>query len=205
MLEPSTQAVDADLTDTEEDAAERLGPPVRCRGLWCNDASCKPALDTADGGFFCEECVVDEVNESEVVREAEAQLAARVAAAAQLPPRPPVFEPQRSGRTITPIIPVYDLERGGKGQPGCSQYDIARLGSRHDRTRTETYAEVCTARHQLRETQATARRKCSELAARLDALYERLRQLTLGEVSDLSQEDCQMAAAVILGEAVTEI
>ena len=205
LLNTATQQMDSD-SNSEEDADERthrLGAPLAFAHLGCvggcDGVDCVPALDLPDGDFICNTCMEDDSNaqlDEQITLAAEAQLAARVAAATQPPPTLPAREPRRSSRKVKPVSRL---------QPEWSRYDLQRTGSRHARSRDETYAEVCEARDQLRDREASARRECGELASRLDALHQRLRQLTLGEVSDLSYEDCQAAAAVILGEAVTEI
>jgi hypothetical protein len=154
----------------------------------------------------CESCVdsCDSVVQQRVADAARAALAAREEHAKQSPPEPPVLGPRRSGRATKPVEQIYDLNRSGKGQPAWSAYDLERLDSRHGRTREESYPELQAAHAKLRAEVENARREQGELAARLDSVYGRLRELAQpGDEIELN--DCETAAAVILREARAEL
>ena len=206
---PSTQQMD-DISDTDGDS-NRPDSPVAFGDLdatacqLCYDTDCTPALDLPGGKFCCATCLESSVH-ADIIRDAaEAQLAARAAAANAAPPKPPALEPRRSIRTAKPVIPIYDLERSGKGQPGWSSYDLGRLDSRHGRVRDETYPELQAARDKLLADYEAARRESSGLAEKLDLVYGRLRDLVKPHGEDLELADCEGAAALILREAIVEL
>ena len=70
--------------------------------------------------------------------------------------------------------------------------------------RDETYSELLAARETLREEVEAARSENGTLAARLDSIFGRLRELAKPG-DELQYDDCQMAAAVILREAIAEL
>ena len=202
ILEPQTQPMDVELDDCDS----RPASPVAFGDLTCGicEEVDTPAFDLLGGGFCCSSCVADSARAEEVNGAAEAQLAARAATAKQPPPTPPVIEPRRSERMVRPVVPVYDLNRGGKGQPGWSAYELGRLDSRHSRVRDESYSELQAARDKLQAEVETARCEQGDLAAQLNSVFGRLRELARpGDEMELG--DCETAAAVILREAIVEL
>ena len=171
----------------------------------CDDGECEPALELPDGGFICESCAAEPGMADSVGTAAKATLEARAsAAAAQSPPTPPALEPRRSGRAVRPPTQIYDLERGGPGQPQWSKYDLERLDKQHGRTRDETYSEVQAARDKLQSEVELARRENSDLSAKLDGVFGRLRRL-VEPSGELEFDDLTTAAAVVLREAISEL
>ena len=201
---PATQEADADDT-AESRPSSPVGFDLDAACHLCDDGECTAAFDLPGGKFCCASCLEDSTNGDEISAAAEAQFAARVAAAAHAPPMPPTFETRRSARTIKPVAQIYDLERGGKGQPGWSGYDLQRLGARHDRTREESYSELQAARDRLREEFEAAQHENSELAGRLDSVFGQLRELCRPRGEELELADCEAAAAVLLRETIAEL
>ena len=210
-LEPATQVEDVDMDDGSN---SRASNPVGVGNLesefeaaacaLCDDDELPHAFDFVGGGYCCEDCVSDSAHVQQVDEERRAVMRAREAASTQPRPDPPRLPPRRSERVRKTPSLLYDLERSGKGQPGWSEYDLGRLDARHDRTRDESYPELQAARDKLREEVDAARGENVQLAARLDSIFGRLRELAKPG-DELQSDDCQTAAAVILREAIAEL
>ena len=150
-------------------------------------------------GFFCAACVGTELGLGGPAAAAEAELAARTAAVREQPrPQPPQLEPRRSGRACKAVDPIYSVDRTGRGQPGWSSHDLGRAGSRHGRYRAVSYSELQTAA-------SAARQENSELTTTLDTLYDKLRALALPSGAEPAEVDCEVAAALVLREAIAEL
>jgi hypothetical protein len=179
LLEPDT--MDADMEEVS--AGERRGSPLRLGCFACEEDDCVAAVYLAGGRFCCEDGVDDPVNEAFVRQAAEEQLAAREAAAAQQPPVLPSPELRRSPREVKSVSRL---------EPEWSAYTVGRTGQRHVRTRDESYAEMQAAREKQRADVAAAALENADLAANLDGVFERLRELAapgaLGEAG--LQDDC---------------
>jgi hypothetical protein len=209
ILEPSTQSMDVD-DDDESARCPRPGSPApfnldetTCE--LCNGTDDSPVFDLSSGGFCCGACFASGDFEEKIRDAALEQLESRHKAAATQPtPAMPPLQPRRSSRPSKPVVRLYDLDRSGPGQPGWSEYELARLDSRHGRTRDETYAELQAARDKLREEVEVARSENGQLAATLDRIFGRLRELTMPD-DEIGYADCQMAAAVMLREAIAEM
>jgi hypothetical protein len=163
-----------------------------CRDICqlCGGSGVEPSLDVIGGGYICVECADDPECAGRVVAAAREQLAAREAAQQQ--PRPVQPEPRRSMRESRRPTSIYE--------PQWSTYELARSGERHDHTREESYTTV----------QAKAEAAAldnAELAARLDQVFGRLRELAVpGGPGETCLEDvCEATAAVILREAIADL
>eukprot|EP00966_Prymnesium_polylepis_P113546 2625568-Prymnesium_polylepis.2 len=186
-LDPSTQSMDMD----ELDGRQRPdSPPTRtdlddafC--MICEEDDVESAFDLPGGRFCCASCFDSNVGDELIQEAAAQQLAARRAAASQPAPELPELQPRRSARPSKPVAQLYNLDRSGPGQPGWSAYELARSGSRHDRSRDESYAELQAGRDRLRAEVDVARRECGELTSRLDGAFSRLRNLALGDMGAL--------------------
>ena len=203
VLNPCTQPMDFD----DDDDLDRSISPVQMATLEpevCLICASEDKEDCVEFqlGFCCADCI----GTPQCQAMAEAELAARAEATKQSRPQPPrPTEPRRSTRPSVPVQSVYDVDRQGKGQPGWSAYDLERAGKQHARVREESYAEVRTERDVLREQMEAARREHGELATRLDDLFGRLKQLAAPETEATPDVDCDVAAAVMLQQAISEL
>jgi hypothetical protein len=175
----------------EESAGERPASSLPSGCVACEGDDCEAALNLTDGRFYCEVCVDDPANEDSVRQGAAEQLAAREAAAAQQPPVPPSPELRRSPREVKSVSRL---------EPEWSAYAVGRTGERHVRTRDESYTEMQAARE-------AAARENADLAANLNGVFRRLRELAAPGAPGVGglQDDCEAAAAVLLREAIDEL
>jgi len=204
-LEPATQMdVDVDSDDGDAGPAERCGSPMPafdiggcafCEGMESDD---EPELDLPGGGFCCAGCAANPSRAADVEAAAREQLKARDAAKEAPRPVPPQVEPRRSGRVPAPLrLPVYEASAH------WSSYDLERTGERHAKVHDESRKEVEADREVLRVQLEAARQKNGELASTLDRVFERLRTVAAPEEQgELTPEQCQSAAAVLLQEAI---
>jgi hypothetical protein len=163
----------------------------------CGGSRVEPSLDVLGGGYICVECADDPECAGRVVAAAREQLAAREAAEQQ--PRPVQLEPRRSMRESRLPTSMYE--------PQWSKYERARSGERHDRTREENYTTLHAAREELQAKVKAVALDNAELAARLNHVFQRLRELAVpgGPGEPCLEEACEAAAAVIVREAIAEL
>lgn len=193
-LDPSTQT-NAEVGDSGESTfSPQFVPSFGCMG--CEAAGCGPKK-IQGSELLCEGCIDSEDCWRGLETAAAAQLAARNVAAQQPRPVPPQLEPRRSERPRKVVVPIYDTDRSGKGQPGWSLYEANRAGARHGRTRDESYDE-------LRANVECARRVNSDLSAQLDTIYGQLRSLSL-QGTTAEDIQCEFGASVVLREAIIEL
>jgi hypothetical protein len=88
-----------------------------------------------------------------------------------------------------------------------SKYELARSGERHARTREENYTTLHAAREELQAKVKAVTLANAELAARLDHVFKRLRELAVpgGPGEPCLEEACEAAAAVIVREAIADL
>ena len=92
-------------------------------------------------------------------------------------------------------------------EPKWSEYSLDRTGERHARTRDASYDQLLAARDQLGTDVKAAALENTNLAANLDSVFRKLKELALPGASGeaVLAGHCEAAGAVLLREAIYEL